>query len=50
LQQEAEDVICLMQPLDFWGISGFYHDFHQLEDAEVTRALDEAAARLGSKA
>ncbi len=50
LQQEAEDVICLMQPTDFWGISGFYLDFHQLEDAEVTRALDEAAARLGGKA
>ncbi len=50
LQQEAEDVICLMQPTDFWGISGFYLDFHQLEDAEVTRALDDAAARLGGKA
>jgi len=50
LRKEAEDVICLMQPLDFWGISGFYHDFHQLEDAEVTRALDQAAARLDKQA
>jgi putative phosphoribosyl transferase len=43
LRQEADEVICLMQPVDFWGISAFYLDFHQLEDAEVTRALDAAA-------
>jgi len=45
LQQEADDVVCLMQPTDFWGISSFYVDFHQLEDEEVTRALDDAAQR-----
>ena len=49
LQKEADQVICLMQPLEFWGISGFYLDFHQLEDDEVTRAL-EAAARPGDQA
>lgn len=48
LQREAEDVICLMQPTEFWGISGFYVDFHQLEDDEVIRALDAAAARTGA--
>jgi predicted phosphoribosyltransferase len=50
LEKEAEQVICLMQPLEFWGISGFYLDFHQLEDDEVTRALETAAARLSGKA
>ena len=45
LAREADEVICLMQPLDFWGISAFYEDFHQLEDEEVTRALEAAAAR-----
>ncbi len=50
LEKEADEVICLMQPLEFWGISGFYLDFHQLEDEEVTRALEAAAARLGGKA
>jgi len=45
LQAEADEVICLLQPLDFWGISGFYVDFHQLEDEEVTRALEAAASR-----
>jgi predicted phosphoribosyltransferase len=50
LQREADDVICLLQPLDFWGISAFYVDFHQLEDDEVTRALEAAAARAGGRA
>ena len=49
LEKEADEVICLMQPLEFWGISGFYLDFHQLEDDEVTRSLEAAAARLGGK-
>jgi len=47
LRQEADDVICLMQPAAFWGISGFYRDFHQLDDAEVTSALDAVAAGSG---
>jgi predicted phosphoribosyltransferase len=50
LAHEADEVICLMQPPDFWGISGFYVDFHQLEDDEVTRALEAAAARPGKAA
>ena len=49
LAREADEVVCLMEPLDFWGISSFYADFHQLEDEEVTRAL-EAAARPGTAA
>jgi predicted phosphoribosyltransferase len=47
LRAEADEVICLMQPREFWGISDFYVDFHQLEDDEVTRALGAAAARTG---
>ena len=50
LEREADEVICLRQPLEFWGISAFYVDFHQLEDEEVTRALEAAAARLVGKA
>lgn len=48
LRQEADEVVCLMQPLDFWGISAFYVDFHQLDDDEVTRALDTAARVEGA--
>ena len=47
LAREADEVVCLLEPVDFWGISSFYADFHQLEDEEVTRAL-EAAARPGT--
>jgi len=50
LRDEAEDVVCLLQPLDFWGISAFYMDFHQLEDDEVIGALDKASAKPGHKA
>jgi predicted phosphoribosyltransferase len=50
LRQEADEVICLMQPPDFWSISGFYADFHQLEDDEVARALDAAARGAGASA
>jgi predicted phosphoribosyltransferase len=50
LEREADEVVCLMQPLDFWGISAFYLDFHQLEDDEVTRALEAAAARSSGTA
>ena len=49
LAREADEVVCLLEPVDFWGISSFYADFHQLEDEEVTRAL-EAAARPGTAA
>lgn len=49
LEEESDGVVCLMQRADFWGISGFYRDFHQLEDAEVIAALDAAAARLGAQ-
>jgi len=50
LQREADQVICLAQPREFWGISDFYVDFHQLEDDEVTRALETAAARAAGRA
>jgi putative phosphoribosyl transferase len=49
LRAEAEDVVCLREPLDFCGLSDFYLDFHQLEDDEVIRALDAAAARLAQR-
>jgi predicted phosphoribosyltransferase len=44
LAREADEVICLEKPEPFWGIGAWYGDFHQLDDAEVTAALDAAAA------
>ncbi len=45
---EADEAIVLEQPEPFWGIGAWYGDFHQLGDAEVTAALDAAAARLAT--
>ena len=45
LRREADDVVCLVEAEIFSGIGAFYADFHQLEDAEVLRLLEAAAAR-----
>lgn len=36
----VDDIVCIATPEDFAAIGFFYDDFHQLTDAEVTRALD----------
>jgi putative phosphoribosyl transferase len=43
LRKQVDDLVCLDAPRDFWAISPFYVDFHQLEDAEVIDYLDRAA-------
>lgn len=42
LARECDEVVCLAQPSFFGGISLFYDDFHQLDDAEVIALLDKA--------
>jgi predicted phosphoribosyltransferase len=37
---EADDVVCLIESEIYFGIGGFYDDFHQLTDTEVTALLD----------
>jgi putative phosphoribosyl transferase len=44
LRAEADDVVCLAQPVPFEAIGLHYRDFHQLEDEEVIAALAGAAA------
>lgn len=39
----ADDVICLHPAKTFYGVGGFYRDFHQLTDAETVALLEEAA-------
>lgn len=46
LREEADEVVCLMTPADFFGISQHYSEFPQLEDREVVEILDRAAARF----
>jgi putative phosphoribosyl transferase len=37
---EADDIVCLIESEIYFGIGGFYDDFHQLTDTEVTALLD----------
>jgi putative phosphoribosyl transferase len=39
LEQEADEVVCLEQPVHFAAIGQFYLDFRQVEDEEVIRYL-----------
>jgi putative phosphoribosyl transferase len=39
LREEADDVICLHQPRDFYAVGQWYEDFAQVSDSEVTEAL-----------
>jgi predicted phosphoribosyltransferase len=39
LSEEADEVICLHRPPSFTAVGVWYHDFEQLTDEEVVRAL-----------
>lgn len=49
LEAEVDELICLKIPRFLGAISGYYLNFPQLDDAEVVRLLDEAAAALKRK-
>lgn len=40
LEQFADEVICLQQPMLFFAIGQFYHDFQQVQDEEAKRYLE----------
>ncbi|CCM79441.1 erythromycin esterase family protein [Rhizobium mesoamericanum] len=39
MRQYADVVVCLHPAKDFWGVSSFYEDFHQLTDEETIGLL-----------
>lgn len=39
LQGDADEIICLATPPNFFAVGQFYSDFHQVDDAEVARIL-----------
>jgi putative phosphoribosyl transferase len=39
LAREADDIVCLHQPVPFGGVGRHYEDFHQVSDDEVIAAL-----------
>lgn len=42
LAKKADDVICLITPVDFFGIGQFYQNFAQVDDEEAITLLREA--------
>ena len=42
LQREADRVVCLRTPLDFWAVGAYYQHFNQVSDSEVIEALSPA--------
>jgi putative phosphoribosyl transferase len=42
LSDLADEVVCLHPARTFYGVGGFYRDFHQLSDAETVALLDAA--------
>jgi putative phosphoribosyl transferase len=42
LRREADEVVCVALPEDFFAISAWYHEFPQLDDHEVRRLLERA--------
>jgi putative phosphoribosyl transferase len=42
LGDEFDEVICLQEPEEFFGVGAFYADFAQVTDEEVLELLDEA--------
>lgn len=47
LEQEADRVVCLDQPLRFRALGYHYHDFRQLTDDDVREAMKQARGSNG---
>ncbi|MCN9244783.1 dienelactone hydrolase family protein [Streptomyces sp. RY43-2] len=50
LGEDADDLVCLETPRDFYAIGQFYADFTQVEDAEVAACLERATGRARGSA
>lgn len=49
ISDQADDIVCLHPATEFWGVGGFYRDFHQLSDEETVAFLDrDPAVETGS--
>lgn len=46
LRPLVDDVVCLQAPQDFYALSPFYREFHQLTDEEVTHMLEPSSEGL----
>lgn len=48
LRKVAEEVICLIEPEDFFAISEWYQDFTQLTDEDVQNLLESSSGLLSA--
>ncbi|MEM4272401.1 MAG: phosphoribosyltransferase family protein [Candidatus Bilamarchaeaceae archaeon] len=46
IEEEADEVVCLLTTSDFYAIGQFYQDFPQLEDEEAMEILKRCRSRL----
>ncbi|WP_306120359.1 MULTISPECIES: phosphoribosyltransferase family protein [unclassified Roseitalea] len=44
LAEEADEVVCVLQPDPFFAVGAYYDDFRQVDDVEVVEALRRAQA------
>jgi predicted phosphoribosyltransferase len=44
MKREADEVVCLSTPADFYAVGQFFSDFRQVTDEEVTEILARASA------
>ncbi len=49
LREEVDQLVCLAEPPDFYGVGQFYSDFSQLSHEEVVTVLREAREREQEK-
>jgi putative phosphoribosyl transferase len=42
--QEADEVVCLEAPEEFYAVGQFFEDFSQVTDAEVVAILQQTSA------
>jgi putative phosphoribosyl transferase len=50
LAGEADEIVCLSAPEEFFAVGQFYRDFHQVSDDEVIRTLKSVEPRHSGKA
>lgn len=42
ISEQADEIVCLLAPRDFFAVGQFYKEFHQLTDDEVIKMLNES--------
>jgi putative phosphoribosyl transferase len=49
LRLDADELVCVEKPEDFYGVGQFYGDFSEVSDQEVNELLDRAVHQVGAQ-